>query len=785
MSNMTSGQAGSTGDSLRGGHQSADDEGLVGDVCFRDGPKRQLTGPQLRAIGAALQATAHAVLITSADGRIQWVNHAFTQLTGYAAAEAIGQTPRLLKSGQHDAAFYRELWATILQGHVWRGEITSKRKDGSLFTEEITITPVSEAGGRITHFIGIEQDITARKQAEERLHLQARMLDSVGQAVIATDMNHRLIYWNAAATRLFGWSRAEALGRPLADVLPAQAGPEQQARIMAMLSRGEQWSGEMSVRRRDGGVVPLLTTNSPLYDEAGQPIAIIGVGVDLTERKQIEATIARLASFPELDPWPVVEMDATGGLQYMNPAARRLFPDLGLHGFRHPWLAGLETVASACAVGGSDAEFREVTIGHQTFQQLVYCVGEVRGIRVYGLDITKRKRTEAALNLALLQKEEALARLDALFECAPLGLGFWDTELRYQRINQALAAMNGLPVDAHLGKTPGELLPNLGDIQKLMGEWRQVIETGEPRVNVEIGGETQACPGQMRWRSENWFPVKVQGKTIGLGASVLDITERRRAQEQLSRARDELEQKVLERTTELTLANTALQKEIAERHALEARLIGATEAEQRRLGRDLHDGLCQQLAGIAYMCNSAQKRLVRAAPKEASNLSEITELIRAANTQAHDIAHGLSPVSLQTNGLMAALETLVDGFQKIYPITFRFVCQGKVLVRDHSVATHLYRIAQEAMSNAAKHSKGTRITLRLKQSRKVITLTVKDNGTGLPSRRSPAQGMGLEAMRFRASVIGATLELRNDRRGGALLTCSVPQDAKLNNQSAP
>ncbi len=118
----------------------------------------------------ALEATANAVVITSREGLIEWVNPAFTKLTGYNAAEVLGQNLRLLRSGQHETAFYAGLWRTILAGQVWRGEMINRRKGGKLYTEENTITPVQGDDGRITHFISVKHDISGRKQAEDALH---------------------------------------------------------------------------------------------------------------------------------------------------------------------------------------------------------------------------------------------------------------------------------------------------------------------------------------------------------------------------------------------------------------------------------------------------------------------------------------------------------------------------------------------------------------------------------------------------------------------------------------
>jgi PAS domain S-box-containing protein len=123
----------------------------------------------LRLANAALEAAANAIIICDREGYIIWVNPAFTRLTGYAPEEAIGQTMRLLKSGQHDEAFYQRLWGTILAGQEWQGETTNRRKDGSLYAEAQTIAPVRDPHGVITHFISIKQPVTTHIRAEEEL----------------------------------------------------------------------------------------------------------------------------------------------------------------------------------------------------------------------------------------------------------------------------------------------------------------------------------------------------------------------------------------------------------------------------------------------------------------------------------------------------------------------------------------------------------------------------------------------------------------------------------------
>ena len=169
-----------------------------GGVCSTVGIMVDITGRKqaegrIRLQAAALEAAANGIVITDRNGTIRWVNPAFTRLTGYTAKEAVGRNPRILRSGQHDQAFYHNLWETVLSGRVWQGEIVNRHKDGGLYTEEQTITPVRDERGDITHFIAIKQDIAERRRLEDRLR-QAQKLEAIGLLAggIAHDFNNHL-----------------------------------------------------------------------------------------------------------------------------------------------------------------------------------------------------------------------------------------------------------------------------------------------------------------------------------------------------------------------------------------------------------------------------------------------------------------------------------------------------------------------------------------------------------------------------------------------------------------
>jgi len=221
---------------------------------------------------------------------------------------------------------------------------------------------------------------------------------------------------------------------------------------------------------------------------------------------------------------------------------------------------------------------------------------------------------------------------------------------------------------------------------------------------------------------------------------------------------------------------STIARDITKRKQLEAEILEINETVQRRVGQDLHDGLSQQLRGIAYLAHVLQETLAEKALPEAKDAARIKELLRNAICQTRDLARGLTPVQLESNGLMSALKELASSVEGIYGIACRFLCPEPVLISNCSTAIHLYRIAQEAIQNALKHGKPGRVTIDLTKTDHSIRLTVTDDGKGLSKTFTKSAGMGLKIMDYRAKSVGATLDLQPGRKGGTALSCVLPAE---------
>jgi two-component system CheB/CheR fusion protein len=231
-------------------------------------------------------------------------------------------------------------------------------------------------------------------------------------------------------------------------------------------------------------------------------------------------------------------------------------------------------------------------------------------------------------------------------------------------------------------------------------------------------------------------------------------------------------------------------RDITELKRLEKEVLEISETEQRRIGHDLHDGLGQELTGLAFLSQNAFRKLAEASRPEAGELARISNLINLAIDKTRDLAKGLSPVEWGPDGLCAALQNLALRVRDSYGIPCEFHRGRAVQVESHIAAVHLYRIAQEALGNAARHSQGTCIWLSLDGQGDEVTLQVEDNGIGIQPASPRSKGMGLHLMPYRARTIGATFELQPRPGGGTVIRCAYrkavdsPYDGKESDRVA-
>jgi PAS domain S-box-containing protein len=216
-------------------------------------------------------------------------------------------------------------------------------------------------------------------------------------------------------------------------------------------------------------------------------------------------------------------------------------------------------------------------------------------------------------------------------------------------------------------------------------------------------------------------------------------------------------------------------RDISQRVELEKELLAVSEREQRRIGQDLHDDLCQELTCIEYLCQALHQKLKGGAASEAGRAAEIGTMLRQAIHQTRELARGLFPVDLEADGLMRALQRLVARTNGLYQVECRFACPAPVLIHDNTLGINLFRIAQEAVGNAIRHGGARRIELLLVTRNRRIQLQIKDDGRGLPKDMRKGRGMGLQIMQYRTGMMNGIWSVDSQPGVGVTVSCSVPE----------
>ena len=254
-----------------------------------------------------------------------------------------------------------------------------------------------------------------------------------------------------------------------------------------------------------------------------------------------------------------------------------------------------------------------------------------------------------------------------------------------------------------------------------------------------------------------------------------NVTARELAEQDMQMLNAGLEQRIQDRTAELESSNQKLQREILARMLLEREIINISEREHRRVGQDLHDGVCQELSGVRFSLEAISKKR-RKGTMLRNQLDNLSGAIERAVQHVRLLSRGLAPLDLEDGNLPMALEELAANTSSLFQINCTVKCAGKSRLLEIEKAMNLFRIAQEAIQNAIKHGKASEICINLNLKQGVLSIT--DNGNGIPEHATPpsrGNGMGMKIMRHRADVLEGSIAIERSSSGGVCVTCNFPQ----------
>ncbi|MEW6493715.1 MAG: PAS domain-containing protein, partial [Cyanobacteriota bacterium] len=593
------------------------------------------TGQPVRMTGTAMAIDARKqaeAALRQSEQRYRSLVHASAQIVwtadadGRATAAPIGWDWEEM-TGQPEAEHLRRGWLDVVHpddrdrslqhwlescthSTLYETEYRLRMKDGSYRDFAVRGVPILDADGNISEWIGTCTDITERKQAELALRKSEQQLKLALEAAHAGAWTWELTtnkqYWSEELYRVFGLEPGSV--NPSYENADKRLHPEDRewvgTEVAKAIEQGKNTNLEHRILLPDGTVRWVNGISQMFLDESGQPETLAGLVVDITERKLAEIALreseAKFRLLAEtIEEVFLIQSADYSQTFYISPAYERIWERSCESLYENP-AAWIESVYPEDR-DNLFAQMQQVMSGEicRTEYRMIKPSGELRWIgvqafpvfdeagQIYRLiasaqDITDRKQAQAALQESQIQLQRQLAEIETIYQSAPIGLNVVDTELRFVRINQRLAQMNGFPVEAHIGRTVRELLPDLADAaEQLLGS---ILETGEPLLNVEISGETPAQPGVQRTWLESFLPLKDGDQIIGISTVCEEITERKRieaerqqAEEELKRAKEELEFRVAERTAKLTEVNDRLLVTLLHQQQIEASLRQSEE----------------------------------------------------------------------------------------------------------------------------------------------------------------------------------------------------------------
>lgn len=341
-----------------------------------------------------------------------------------------------------------------------------------------------------------------------------------------------------------------------------------------------------------------------------------------------------------------------------------------------------------------------------------------------------------AFKRTLQSRRESEARAQAILETTVDGIITIDADGIIESFNEAAETIFGYDAEEVIGKNVKVLMPS--PYREEHDEYlRSYHETGRRKI-IGIGREVQG--------------KRKDGSTFPLDLAVSEV---------------ELDDRTI---------FTGIVRDISERRKLEKEILNVSEEERRRIGQDLHDGLGQMLTGIGLLSQDVAQHLEEEGHERAEDMTEITEHIKEADQYARDLSHGLIPVDVEANGLPEALRRLAKNAERLFDVQSEFREVETAHIHDNATASHLYRIAQEAVNNAVRHGDADHVRLLLAAGENQIRLQVRDDGSGFDKDdTAESDGMGVRIMTHRARIVGGTLDVSSTIGEGTIVTCTLPR----------
>ncbi|MBA4065593.1 MAG: hypothetical protein C0501_18140 [Isosphaera sp.] len=638
--------------------------------------------------------------------------------------------------------------------------------------------------------VGVTLDVTDRRRAEDAVRESEGRLRAVAEnlpsaAVFVVDHDLRFVLAEGEALREAGFTPAGLEGRTVAEAMPPELAPSYTERYRRALG-GEPFRAEHDAHGRH-----YVSHGRPLRDAAGAVTAALAVSYDITPRVEAERSLraseerfrllvenARDHAIFGLSPEGVVTTWNEGAERVFGYAADEIVGRTGDVFFtpddRAAGLPERERATAAAEGKAGDDNWAVRKDGSRFWASGASSAVRDEAGRLTGFAKVVRDRTEArAAEEAIRRAEEQLRQALA---AARMGLWWWDVPTDTHTRDANLNRMLGLPP----ARTRQSLAEFLGRVHP---DERAAVRAAFDRAvreGRELATEFRVVwpDGTVRWlRDQGDVFGQPDDGTLHMSGAVMDVTERKEAEEALRQARDELEARVAGRTAELQVAYAALEEQFAQRREMARRMSTASEQQRERISRELHDEMGQLLAGLGLGLKALEGKSTD--PDAVRRLQALADRI---GREAHRIALELRPTALDDLGLAAALRNYAEEWAGRTGVAVDLRLPDAADRFPPEVETAAYRIVQEALTNVVKHAAATRVSVVVERRPGQLTAIVEDDGRGfepdaLGEPRRPGDPLGLAGMRERAALVGGSVEVESSPGKGTTVYARLPLPA--------
>jgi PAS domain S-box-containing protein len=760
--------------------------GLAEDIT-----ERKAAEAEAAILAQAVQSAGELICITDLDDRFTFVNPAFENAFGYAPGELLGKTPDLLFADKNPPGLMAKILAATRRGG-WRGEVLDKRKDGTEFPIFLSTSQIKDASGQVLGLIGVSRDITSIKLAEKRNTTLASLSHKLSAASTPVEAAQKIV---DVAAELFGWDACylHLYSRDKDEIIPILTLDSAEGKTTPVPSATftltpSEWMrhvlahGPQLVHRDEAGpaakrMEPFGEVKKPsacmMYARIlarGESIGVISIQSyttsaytqqDLTlfqglaehcgnalHRISVTETLrqaeAKYRSLFENATEGIFQTTLDGRYISANPALAHMF------GYASPaelvamvanieqqtFVSADQALALKKLLAQNDSVLDYQTERYRKDRTTLWTSINVRAVRDEAgvlthyegtvQDITRRKRALDAL-------KESERKLRLLAENTSDVILYFDMDRNPVYSNPAVRTVTGYAFEEiQARKFVNWVHPH--DQTRMLDLWERLYQ-GESFTDVEFRLVTKS--GEIKWCSSTWGPMLDEhGVQIGVQGRERDITERK-----------QLEQQLLETSAD----------------------------ERRRVGHELHDGLGQFLAGLAFKAKTLEYSLAKSSHPDAVRAHELGIHIADAINQTRSIARGLDPVDIETIGLAAALQKLAADTENVFNIRCLCNCDAAASELTSTAALALYRITQESIHNALTHGRANEIEIAFSVTPRELNLKTVDNGIGFQEKTNDTPGMGMRVMEYRARSLGGRIKIQSSPEHGTAVECSIPR----------